>query len=87
MAYTHGTSGYINYACRCPACTKAWANYIYDLRGRRADNRVLVDGVLVSPVGEHGRDNTYVNHLCRCAPCTQAHAAAARRRYHSARAS
>lgn len=81
MAYTHGTSGYINYACRCPVCTGAWADSVYDARQRRAADRILVDGVLVAPVGEHGKDATYSNRLCRCEPCTQAHAAAARRRY------
>lgn len=34
--------------------------------------RVLIDGVLVSPVGRHGSASTYCNHGCRCRPCTTA---------------
>lgn len=81
--YTHGMSGYSNYACRCPVCTSAWRDWTYDARQRRADSRVLVDGRLVSPLGEHGNKNTYSNRLCRCEPCTAAH----RAQYQSRRAS
>jgi hypothetical protein len=66
----HGTiGGYSNYACRCRACTSAWADYCYGAKKRRK-------GTLAADDPRHGTVNGYGNYGCRCQPCKDAHNAA-----------
>lgn len=70
----HGSaSTYVNHRCRCKQCCQAHTEKVADLRRRRREERVLVDGRLVHPTAEHGKDTTYQNYACRCEPCTTAH--------------
>ena len=65
----HGTvNGYINYGCRCSACTKANSDYLVPrARERRANGLEPNDR-------RHGTDNGYTNYGCRCSRCTVARA-------------
>ena len=35
--FTHGVSGYINYACRCDVCRDAWRVYHWDYMQRHPE--------------------------------------------------
>lgn len=41
---------------------------------RRRAERVLIDGRLVHPRCEHGKNSSYIGYTCRCVPCERAHA-------------
>lgn len=73
-SFTHGRSGYKNYACRCQTCREDHTVEMRELRGKRFALRVRVGDRLVAPMpaSQHGNANTYGNHGCRCEPCTEA---------------
>lgn len=47
---------------------------------RRAE-RVLIDGRLVHPSCEHGKNSSYTGYGCQCTPCSEAHTVARRESY------
>lgn len=64
----HGTyNAYINYGCRCEACTKANSDYVRERREKR--KKMLEEDPSIVP---HGRYSTYHNWSCRCQPCKNA---------------
>lgn len=64
MAFTHGASGYRNYACRCEICTRGNTERA---RTERANRR----GKTPPKHGLYG----YGNYGCRCDICSEAHSA------------
>jgi hypothetical protein len=66
-ASDHGSrSTYVNYGCRCLACTEAHSAAIAAKRARRTP----------ADAAEHGTASTYQNYGCRCSPCRVAASAA-----------
>jgi len=41
---------------------------------KRHAERVLIDGRLIHPYCEHGKNSAYTGYGCRCLPCERAHA-------------
>lgn len=66
--WIHGSSCYVNHACKCAVCRREWSKWQKNRRAQRAKELAL-DPTLTT----HGTESTYTNWSCRCTPCRLAH--------------